>query len=514
LKLITNIPESEHDLQDTIKLFYADIEFADNIRGTLSLYVKQDGNILYISCKYLNLKSTEENRTFYIYEIRDLLHFKRVMLRCIRITAYLCLKKHTKISMPWGSLTGVRPTKLGRDLLSSGSGFLMLDKHSFDKNDINLLRLDTPNNQTLSSLKEIMEEDFYVSHKKAELTVRIIKNQNKVLDDFLIKNYPVGNLIIKNNEKAIDFYINIPYCTSKCNYCSFVSSVISKTKQTVAPYTKALINEIRHAKELIISKGYKVRSVYIGGGTPTAIPDENLEEILKECNFGVSEFTVEAGRPDTITKSKLDLLKKYNVTRISINPQSFKDSTLLAIGRNHTSQDILNAYKMAQPYGFNINMDLIAGFSNEKFIDFKRTILKTLELAPDNITVHTLSAKRGSDLIEENGKMNINKDINKMLDYSLKVLIEHGYEPYYIYRQKYMTGNLENIGYSKKGKMCIFNIDSMEELFGIMACGANAISKCLFDGGQRIERSANLKDIKEYIDRIEEMKIRKENLFK
>ena len=256
-----------------------------------------------------------------------------------------------------------------------------------------------------------------------------------------------------------------------------------------------------------------MRSIYVGGGTPVALSTIQLEKILialDKINTGV-EFTVEAGRPDCITKEKLELLKKYRVTRICINPQTFSDKTLELIGRNHTSLDVCEKYELAKN-DFSVNMDLIAGLAGESFTDFKASIDKAIELSPDNITVHTLCVKRGSNL-HESVKRLYGIEIEDMVNYAHNALKEAGYNPYYLYRQKYMAGNLENVGYTKDNKACIYNIDVMEEIAQNVACGANAISKRVYNGGERIERYAPPKDVKTYIEKIETIIAQKLKLF-
>ena len=263
---------------------------------------------------------------------------------------------------------------------------------------------------------------------------------------------------------------------------------------------------------MIIKKHYIINSIYIGGGTPTSLSAEQLDMLLSYINYNVKEFTVECGRPDTITEEKLQVLKKHNVTRISINPQTFCNKTLKDIGRNHTSKDILEAYKIALKYNFVINMDLIAGLGNETLTTFKKSINKAIEYSPDNITVHTLSIKRGSDLKTNGGDISKISEVEKMIAYSHEILSNNGYKPYYLYKQKNMLGNLENIGYYREN-MCVFNVDSMEEFATIIACGANAISKRYYYLDNKIERFANLKNINEYINRIDEMIEKKQQLF-
>ena len=373
--------------------------------------------------------------------------------------------------LPWGSLTGIRPTKLYYELIKEHDGDYM------------------------KAMNELID-DFKVTLPKAQLVKEIIKNQNNII----------------KNDSLVDLYVNIPFCPSKCYYCSFISASIDKCQDLVEPYLDALIKEITETKKLITNKGYIVKSIYIGGGTPTILTAEQLDRLISAINYNVSEFTVECGRPDTITQEKLDVLSKHGVTRISINPQTFCNKTLKEIGRNHTSKDILDAYKLALNYNFSINMDLIAGLGTETLITFKKSLNKAIECSPDNITVHTLSIKRGSELKTDGGNTSSEGNVQKMIEYSYPTLIKAGYKPYYMYKQKNMLGNLENIGYFKD-KVSIFNIDSMEEFASIIACGANAISKRYYSIDNKIERFANLKNINEYISRIDEMIEKKIKLF-
>lgn len=398
--------------------------------------------------------------------------FDKYTKRFLKIDLYNILSSLTNTKLPWGSLTGIRPTKLFYELKKElGSSILA---------------------------KNELINTFKVSPQKANVAYEVTQNQSK----------------IEINDNLVDLYVNIPFCTSKCYYCSFISAPINKCAEFVEPYITALIKEINAVKNIINRKNYIVKTIYIGGGTPTALSAEQLDRILSQLTYPVNEFTVEAGRPDTITKEKLDVLKKHNVTRISINPQTFSNKTLKEIGRAHTSEDIIKAYKLALPYNFSINMDLIAGLSNESFNTFKKSLLKTLELEPDNITVHTLSVKRTSKLSEGEGTKGETNEVTKMIDYSYKTLLENGYKPYYLYKQKNMVGNLENIGYTKPNKECVFNIDSMEEVATILACGANAISKRFYSLQNRIERNANVKNLADYINRIDEIIRKKEETFK
>lgn len=440
-------------------------EFDINIRHKCN---KQDNTVInniFFDNKLIHSRKDEINTSSSILQ-------KRYYKRYAKLALYEALSKHFKTTLAWGSLTGIRPTKLFYELMEE-----------YDNNPY--------------QAKHHLIHDFYVPEEKADICLKITEQQKG----------------IDTNDKLIDLYINIPFCTSKCYYCSFISAPLSACKQYVEPYVDSLIHELEETKKIIKEGNYIVRTIYIGGGTPTSLSAEQLDRILGHIGYPVSEFTVECGRPDTITKEKLDVLKKHHVTRISINPQTFCDKTLKRIGREHTSDQVVECYKMALNYPFDINMDLIAGLDKESFATFKKSLTKTLSLHPDNITVHTLSVKRTSSLQQEGQDVTKNNVVKKMVDYSYKTLTNAGYAPYYLYRQKSMIGNLENIGYCLDGKRCVFNIDSMEETSSVIAVGANAISKRVYTSTNRIERSANVKNLQEYITRVDEMIERKRKLF-
>lgn len=392
---------------------------------------------------------------------------------------YLALSKHFNKTFEWGSITGVRPTKLAYDLLENGTSKYML--------------------------KETLMQNYCLSESKAKLLKEIVSNQNCII----------------KNDSLVDIFVNIPICPSRCKYCSFISSEYDKVKDIVPTYIDCLLKEIAEIKQIINNKNLIVRSIYIGGGTPSVLSAQELDKILSQLAYPSVEFTVEAGRPDSITREKLEVLKRNNVTRICVNPQTFCEKTLKLIGRKHTVKDVISAYAMAVEFGFNVNIDLIAGLPGEKFSTFKKSIETAIEMAPANITVHSLALKRGSSLTNEAIKTKDTsafdcaapEEVKKMIDYSSKRLHEEGYLPYYMYKQKNTPLGLENVGYCQKGTVCIFNVDSMEETCSVLACGANAISKRVFSIENRIERSANVKFIEEYISRIDEMIERKKELF-
>ena len=384
---------------------------------------------------------------------------------------YQVLSSLTKKVLPWGSLTGVRPCKFMREMVEHGE----IKEHI---------------------VPEVLMKEYFVNEDKAKLVYEIMKHQKCII----------------KNDKLVDLFINIPICPTRCNYCSFISNELCKVADKVDKYLDCLLKELKAVKELIAEKSYIVRTIYIGGGTPTVLTAKQLDRLLGEINYPVSEFTVECGRADTITREKLEILKRHNVNRISINPQTFCETTLKRIGRKQTNKQILEAYMLAMEYDFIVNMDMIAGLPGEKLGIFKRSINTLLELAPQNITVHTLTIKNGAPLKEDKSQIS-QRDVPKMIDYAESVLQANGYKPYYIYRQKHQIGGLENVGYFRDGHVCIFNIDSMEDVSSIIGVGAGAISKRVFNLENRLERQPNCKFIEDYIARIDEMVEKKIKFF-
>lgn len=398
-------------------------------------------------------------------EIKDQIEKKRLVKRYAKLSLYKGLSKFYNKDLPWGALTGIRPTKLAYQQIAKDGEFT-----------------------------EFFTDVMKVSNEKTELTKSVIDTQRG---------------IYSTNDDNTDFFVFIPFCPSRCKYCSFISADIKSAQKYVEDYVDTLVEEIEYSAQFI----RKLRSIYIGGGTPVALPDRLLEKVLNaidKINTGV-EYTVEAGRPDAITESNLALLKKHGVTRICINPQTFSNKTLTLLGRNHTAEDVVDKFNLAKG-SFDINMDLIAGLEGENFEDFKNSLDKAVSLSPDNITVHTLCIKRGSYLAESEQKLS-GEIVSDMVEYARQKLTESGYVPYYLYRQKYMAGNLENVGYTKPSKACVYNIDVMEEIAQNVACGANAISKRVYRGGERIERVASPKDVATYLKKIERIKEDKAKLF-
>ena len=465
--LKSNAEDLQKDLQDLVNLFY-DASYSFEINH----------EELIVGDHYYNRFFIEENgktieRTFerVIDKSLSVLRRKSLRKRYSKVALYDLLSKKENKTLPWGSLTGIRPTKVARDAVELGE-------------------------TKEYTVTEFLRDEYRVSEEKAKLIPKILKNQKCII----------------KNDNLIDFYINIPICPTRCNYCSFISSEIDRVKDKVDLYIDCVIKEIRAVKEIIREKAYIVRTIYIGGGTPSVLTHSQLDKLLREVAFPVNEFTVECGRPDTITKEKLEVLKERGVTRISINPQTFCEATLKRIGRKHSVADVLSAYELAIEYGFSVNMDLIAGLPGERPAIFRKSISTLLDLAPDNVTIHTLALKNGSLLKDGNEDLS-NKYIYKMLEEAEEKLMASGYKPYYLYRQKNQLGGLENIGFFRDDTLCIFNVDSMEDALSIMAVGANAISKRIFNMENRIERQQNMKFIEDYINHIDDMIEKKKKFF-
>ncbi len=470
MKITTNYEKISNEIFNVCHLFYPDEKLNDS-EPFVTHKMTTDKNIITNEFTVKNgddIFSLTEKKEF--KPTNDALEDQRQLKRFAKLTLYKLFSSHFNKNMPWGSLTGIRPTKIGYDLLNQGVDPYMLT--------------------------EALMENFLVSREKAMLVSNVIRNQKCII----------------RNDKLVDLYINIPFCPTRCNYCSFISSEIDRVRELMPKYLECLVKEINATKKIINDNAYIIRTIYIGGGTPTVLTAQELDYLLGNINYPVNEFTVECGRPDTITDEKLKVLKEHGVTRISINPQTFCDATLKRIGRKHTVKDVINAYKLALPYGFDVNMDLIAGLSGETLRTFKHSIQTVLELAPENITIHTLSRKNGSNLTISGEKSTDDDTIEKMVSYATTTLQQNGYKPYYLYRQKNQLAEQENVGYYKD-RLCIFNVDSMEETTSILACGANAISKKVYSIDNRIERLANVKDIREYISRIDEIIKKKQELF-
>lgn len=395
---------------------------------------------------------------------------------------YKAMSQMTGKELPWGTLTGIRPTKIPMSLIERKKP--LSDEEVF----------------------RYMKDNYYVSDEKISLSSDIAKREIKILRNI---DYRDG----------YSLYIGIPFCPSTCLYCSFTSYNIDSYKKKVDQYIDSVLKEIDYVANTYKDK--KLNTVYFGGGTPTTLSPEQLDRLLTKVKASfdftyVQEFTVEAGRPDSITREKLQVLKKHGVSRISINPQTMKQETLDIIGRKHTVEQVKEAFILARKEGFeNINMDFIVGLPNEGIEDVKYTMEETLKLDPDSITVHSLAIKRAARLNmfkDEYKELSIenNQEIMKLTaDYAERMNMK----PYYLYRQKNIAGNMENVGYAREGKEGIYNILIMEEKQTIIALGAGSVTKYVYPDGERIERVDNVKNVDQYIERIDEMIERKVDFF-
>lgn len=409
--------------------------------------------------------------------IQEDIERRKVSKRWVKFSLFSALKQFTQREIPYGILTGIRPTKIVHEYLEEG------------KKEAEIL--------------ELLEEEYFIAKDKAQLLLEVSKRELSILKD--------------NHQKLISIYIGIPFCRTRCVYCSFTANLLSQYKNKIDVYLEALKKEISFLGEFVKEHGYEVDCIYIGGGTPTSLSAQQMEELL-QCiaqyfdTKALREYTVEAGRPDTITKEKLEVIHKYSVNRISINPQSMVERTLKKVGRSHNAEDIIVCFEEARELGFNnINMDLILGLPGEDLEDVKYTVQQVLKLQPENITVHTLAIKSASLLKQDLDQYEVTQAqmVQDMVEYSREALQEQGYVPYYMYRQKNIMGNLENIGYAKSGYEGIYNVQIMEEKQSIFALGAGATSKVVDLSCNRIERVFNVKNVDEYVNRVDEMIERK-----
>lgn len=392
---------------------------------------------------------------------------------------YKLLCDFTGLTQPWGILTGVRPVKLLRRLAEESSEEQAVKK---------------------------FEKDFFVSDEKIALSRETEHNERKILE--------------LSKPESFSLYVGIPFCPSRCSYCSFVMASIERAEKLIEPYTKLLCEEIKRTAEIANKLGLRLETVYFGGGTPTTLSAEQLDTVLKTVNksFDMStcrEFTVEAGRPDTIDIAKLFALKENKVDRISINPQTVNDEVLKTIGRKHTAKQFFDAFELARKCGFdNINTDLIAGLPTDTPESFKNSLDSIVRLNAECITVHTLCMKRASRLTTEGVTLDLQqaRDAREMLAYTQNILGQNEYIPYYMYRQSRMVGNLENVGWSKRGFESLYNVYVMDETHTILACGSGGVTKLKRNNPDYLERIFNFKYPYEYIDRFDELIQRKSGI--
>ncbi len=402
----------------------------------------------------------------------------RMRRRCLQQSYYLAAIQLLSATPAWGALAGVRPTKI-------------TTKH--------MLEGGTP-----KSADKLMKDVYYVTRDRRKLAV-----------DCSVSTVNAARLL---DAADVSLYVGIPFCPTRCSYCSFVSRTIGKKTELLEPYLDALMQEISVTGKLLKASGKTIRSVYIGGGTPTTLTASQMAKLLDAIHesFDLSrclEFTVEGGRPDTLDAEKLRTIAAHGADRMSINPQTMEDHVLRACGRPHTAADVVRAYREAVDAGFKaINMDLIAGLPADTVEGFKRSLDAVAALNPANITVHTLALKKGADLFEKRVSLPTAEDVTEMVAYANETLRSLGYKPYYLYRQKYMSGSFENVGWSRDGLDCLYNIYMMEEVHTILSLGGGGMNKVNFPDG-RLQRFHNPKFPEQYIDMLDTVLAQKEELF-
>lgn len=476
-----NKPEFEYDIHSLVKAFFPE----ENVSVTAeekhydepaSWMFKMDYREDGIAVEWR--KNGEEEPAGQAFIAADFTERKEAKNQ-LKQGLYQILSGMTGKELPWGTLTGIRPTKIPMKLLEEG--------------------------QSKETIRSYMKDTYFASDEKIELSIEIAERELDILKQI-------------DYENGYSLYIGIPFCPTTCLYCSFTSFPLVTWRAKVDAYLDAVERELDY---VAVKFGKKhLNSIYIGGGTPTTLEPYQLDRLIRKirCSFDLSdckEFTVEAGRPDSITREKLETLKKWDITRISINPQTMKDETLKIIGRRHTVAQTVESFKLAREIGFDdINMDLIMGLPEETLDDVKCTLEQIKALKPDNLTVHSLALKRAArlNMFKEDYKDYKMVNTTEHMNLTAECAKEMGLEPYYLYRQKSMAGNLENVGYASPGKAGIYNILIMEEKQTIVACGAGTVTKRVYGDG-RIDRCDNVKDVKLYMEKIDEMIARKQKLF-
>lgn len=467
--LIQNGVDCEYEMNIFMRLFFDKAE--DAIISTNTVYVNDviDAycEIIYDGDVYFGEFNLEKEKTGTEKEDE-----RYESICCIR--AFLdAAGKIYKVSLPWGAMCGIRPAKAITTFVENGKSY----------------------QEAVSVLRDV----YGVSEEKCALAEVVAKNEQEILKDI--------------KENSVSIYIGIPFCPSRCLYCSFVSTDIKVSGKYIDEFIEKLIEEIKFTSKILEETGKNIENIYIGGGTPTTLNENQLEKLLSavenyfDCKK-LNEFTLEAGRPDTITREKLEIAKRHGVNRVSINPQTTNDETLRKIGRKHDTKMFLDSYSIAREVGFDvINTDLIAGLPGETVSDFKKSIDDLAALLPENITVHSMCIKRAADLRHKVDSLTEAKEMTEMLSYAQKTLGDKGYTPYYMYRQKNISGNLENVGYSKDGAFSFYNVNIMEEAQTIIALGGGGSTKLVSKNG--IERIFNYKDPAEYIKNFDEIIERK-----
>ena len=402
----------------------------------------------------------------------------RLRRRILQQSYYLAAIQLLENEPAWGALAGVRPTKISTKHMIEGG--------------------------TPRSANRLLRDVYFVTPERRELAV-----------DCSVSTVKAANLL---EDTDVSLYVGIPFCPTRCTYCSFVSRAVGRKTELLEPYLNALLKEIEATGRLLAESGRKIRTVYIGGGTPTTLSAPQMARLMDaiRSSFDMSrciEFTVEGGRPDTLDEDKLRTIFQHGADRMSINPQTMEDHVLRACGRPHKAADVVRAYEQAVSAGFKaINMDLIAGLPEDSVEGFCRSLDAVAALEPANITVHTLALKKGADLFEKRANLPTAEEVTQMVAYANEKLRTLGYKPYYLYRQKYMSGSFENVGWSKDGADCLYNIYMMEEVHTIISLGGGGMNKVNLPGG-KIERFHNPKFPEQYIEMIDSVLQQKEELF-
>lgn len=475
LGILLNDASYEQDIRELLMAFYPGESFVHEEQEDVDFYIEgtyeESGNF---RLRLLESGCAAAEVTFPV-DYQNRLAAKTAIKREL----YGILSERTKKTLPWGTLTGIRPTKIALTRLYEG--------------------------QSAKEIRDFMRDTYLTSDQKIDLSIEIAGREKELLDRL-------------DYENGYSLYVGIPFCPTTCLYCSFTSFPIGAWEGRVHLYLEALFKELAYVAEKM--KGRTLDTIYFGGGTPTSLKAEELDALLSKIEelfdlSSVKEFTVEAGRPDSITEDKLRVLRNHGISRISINPQTMKQATLDLIGRRHTVELVKERFYLARELGFdNINMDLIIGLPEENIDDVRATMEEIRRLAPDSVTVHSLAIKRAARLNmfrERYANLKI-ENTQEMIDLTADAARSMGLLPYYLYRQKNMAGNFENVGYAAPDKACIYNILIMEERQTIIACGAGTTTKVVFPAENRLERVENVKNVEQYIERINEMLERKEKM--
>lgn len=469
----------DYETENLLRLFFPEKILQSESVPECGDYIltRLDGNRIYVRL-FLSGNTLEREQEYAVQDIPSYDTTDSFFERKIALLMFDVLSQATGYTPPWGILTGVRPAKLMSKLcLSMGE----------------------------KAAREYFTSELLVSGEKTDLAYEVSRKEAPIID-------------AASGEKSFSLYVSVPFCPTRCSYCSFISHSNDKAKKLMPEYTQYLVKEIEHTGKIARELGLRLESVYFGGGTPTVLSEELLKKVTDAVSesfdlSGIREYTIEAGRPDSVTAEKFRIMKECGCSRISINPQTFNDEVLRVIGRNHTSEQTLEAMCAARQAGFDfINADLIAGLPTDSLESFSRTLERTLSLGVENITVHTLALKRSSNIVTENRETNSGVLAAEMLCLAQKRLTESGYRPYYMYRQSKCLGNLENVGWAKEGYECLYNVYMMEECHTVLAVGAGAVTKLKNPAGNEIERIFNYKYPYEYISDFEEIINRKKQI--